>query len=268
VRTATSYNPYTPQGWTPGIFAVPNPPAGARIRYHLAAAADDVGIMVTDATGRDIRELEATGEAGLNEVVWDLRLVENDGGGEAMDPGPRVMPGTYLIQLTTGDNEVQSEVTVRLDPRVELGRREVMVRHQAMIESYRLSGPVDQAEEALSEIGDGLDEVEALLKRSGQSTDGLAEEIEELRAAAEGLEEELGDASDGAEVWSRIQSASAPPSADALWLIERSWERLPGVIDGVNALITQRMPALYGQVYADAVRPETGDPIAMPRPRG
>ena len=48
VRRATSYNPYFPQGWTPGIYAAPNPPAGARIRYHLGSEADSVKIRITD----------------------------------------------------------------------------------------------------------------------------------------------------------------------------------------------------------------------------
>ena len=75
-RRTTSYNPYTPQGWTPGIYAAPNPPAGARIRYYLSTETDDIALEITDATGAAIRELEASGEAGLNEVIWDLRLVE------------------------------------------------------------------------------------------------------------------------------------------------------------------------------------------------
>ena len=84
----------------------------------------------------------------------------------------------------------------------------------------------------------------------------------------EQIEEELDDASGGANVWSRIQAASAPPTADALWQIERSWEEVPSLIDRVNQLISVRLPRLMGQVYTDVALPEPGDLVAMPQRGG
>ena len=268
VRRATSFNSYTPQGWTPGIFAAPNPPYGARIRYYLSGEKDDVVLKIADPAGRPIRTLEASGEAGLNEVMWDLRLVEDDANGEAMEPGPRVMPGTYVVELTTGADIVQSEVTVRLDPRVELGRRETMARHRSMLESYRLSGPVADAGEVLDEMNDQIDDVKVLLEAAGSAPARTMTEIEDFDAEIDALREELDDASGGAGMWERIQSVTAAPTADALWQIDQSWEQVPDIIGRINGLITDRMPRLLGQVYTDAARPATGDPIAMPRRGG
>ncbi len=268
IRRATSYNAYTPQGWTPGIYSAPNPPAGARIRYHLATESEDVSLKVTDAMGSPIRTLEASGEAGFHEVIWDLRLVENDANGESMSPGPRVMPGTYLVELTTGTEIVQSEVTVQMDPRVELGRRDIMARHLAMLESYRLSGPVDAAEDAMSTMSDQLDEVEALMEAAGTESVALTDEIAAIKQSLDELEEALGDASDGAGAWSGIQRVSALPTADALWQIEQSWELVPPIIERINDVIVRQMPALLEQVYADPVRPDAGDPVPMPRRGG
>jgi photosystem II stability/assembly factor-like uncharacterized protein len=267
-RRATSYNAYTPQGWTPGIYAAPNPEAGARIRYYLAEEADDVTLEITDATGRQVRELEATGDAGLNEVLWDLQLVEDDANGDPMSPGPRVMPGTYLIELTTGAEIVQSEVTVRLDPRVELGRDDATARQGTMIESYRLSGPVRDARRALGDMSGQLDDVDALLADAAASSDSLETEIEEIRGEIRTLEDELSDASGGASIWRRIQGESAPPTADALWQVERSWEEVPAIIERVNGLITERMAELLRRAYADATRPEVTESVAIPRRGG
>ena len=266
-RPTTSYNPYTPQGWTPGIYAAPNPPAGARIRYYLSTETDDIALEITDATGAAIRELEASGEAGLNEVIWDLRLVEGDANGEPMDPGPRVMPGTYLVQLTTGSDIVQSEVTVRLDPRVSMTRREIMTRHQAMMDAYRLSGPVDSAEDALRDVGGQLSEVETLLEAAGDPSATISEEVGAIRTLVEELEDELDAASGGAGVMGRIQSFSGPPTGDDLWQIERSWEAVPAIIERINVVVTERMLSLLAGVYDDAVRPDTGDPVPMPERR-
>ncbi len=266
VRRATSYNMYTPQGWTPGIYEAPNPEPGARIRYYLSSAVSDLTLRITDATGQPIRELDAPGDAGLNEVIWDLRLVENDASGEPMDPGPRVLPGTYIVQVTTGSDVVQSEVTVRLDPRVEMGRRDLMARHLTMMESYRLSGPVDRAEEALEEMGERVDAVEALLRDDAPQT--LRDDVAALRASIDELSEALDEASDGANQWGRIQGVSGPPTADALWLIEQSWQQLPGVIDRINGVIAGSLPSLLGQVYTTAAQPEPIDLIPQPQRGG
>lgn len=263
IRRATSYNLYTPQGWTPGIYAAPNPPAGARIRYRLAQETNDLELRVTDATGALIRtsDDEIPTSAGLHEIIWDLRLEETGAAGEPMGPGPRVLPGAYIVELTTGADIVQTEVSVRMDPRVDLGRRDLMVRHQAMMESYRLSGPIDAAEEALDEMADHVDAVEELL--GARMSEGLAAEIEALRARLDELADDLDDASDGAGAWRGIEGSGAMPTADALFQIERSWEDIPEVIDRINATIGD-FTAVMRQVYAPAAMPEGPDAVPAP----
>jgi len=267
VRRATSYNSYNPQGWTPGIYAADNPPAGARIRYHLTVEPAEMTLQVTDATGNPVRTLDAPTSVGFHEVVWDLRLVERDADGDAMDPGPRVMPGVYIVELTTGTDIVQTEVTVRLDPRVELGRRDVQVRHLAMLESYRLSGPASEAEDVLDTMGEQLDAIESLLEEAPAGS-ALIEEVAALRVLIEEAADELDDASAGAGMWGRIQGVSGPPSADALWQIDRSYEVLPAAIDRVNDLVSGRMSALLEQVYGASARPAVPDAVPMPRRGG
>lgn len=267
IRTATSYNPYRPQGWTPGIWAAENPPAGARIRYWLGSEVEDLTLRVTDATGNEIRTLDdAPSDAGLNEVIWDLRLTEDGADGEAMDAGPRVLPGVYIVELTTGDDVVQQEMQVRMDPRVQMSRRELMVRHDAMMQSYRLSGAVDAAEDALDEMESQLDDVAAILE-DREGMDALEEDVDAMRERLDELAEELDDVSDGAGVWRQVESFSAPPTADALWWIDRSWERVPGVVDSINQVISSDMPALLGRVYVDEVVP-TVDTVGMPSREG
>lgn len=253
VRRATSYNEYRPQGWTPGIYAAANPEAGARIRYRLSEAVDDLVLRVTDATSQAVRTLEAPADAGMNEVVWDLRLEEEDEDGTPMGAGPRVMPGTYIVEMTTGSNVIQTEVVVRLDPRVEMARRPMQVRHLAMLESYRLQGPVDRAEEA-------LDALEALL----DGVDGLFEGREQparIQEAVQGARDELAEAADGldpvsdaASVWRRIEAVSGPPTADQAYTLERGWAAASSALDAVNGAI-DRVEGVLGLVYTDDGRP-------------
>ena len=181
VRRATSYNQYTPQGWTPGIYAAPNPPDGARIRYHLGAATDSVKITVTDGGSTVVRELDGTGDAGLNEVIWDLRLAVEGGDGEAMDPGPRVLPGSYTVALAAGGDAFETTAEVRLDPRVELSRSDLMARHAAMMDSYRLSGAVSDARDRMSTMSEQLGDIEERVAAAAEAPEELTKEIDAFR---------------------------------------------------------------------------------------
>ena len=265
VRRALSYNAYFPQGWTPGIYAAPNPPAGARIRYHLGADADSVKLVIRDREGATLRELDGGTGAGLNETIWDLQLVEDGPDGEPMNPGPRVLPGEYTVVLATGTDTLETTVEVRLDPRVSISRADLEARQAVMMDSYRLSGTVQAIRERLGSIEEQLDRIEGQVETVTDSVpEELAEEIEAFREALEELEEEVGDVAGGSFAWGAMQRSTTPPTADQLWQIDRSWEEVPPMIPQVNEMITLRLPALYERVYAEGLRPEPEEPVAAP----
>jgi hypothetical protein len=70
-----------------------NPPRGAAISYWLKSApAGDVRIAISDVTGREIRSLEGTKDAGLNRVPWDLTLGGAGRGGRGGGRGAAAAP--------------------------------------------------------------------------------------------------------------------------------------------------------------------------------
>ena len=122
-------------------------------------------------------------------------------------------------------------------------------------------------------MGEQLDEIEARVEAAGDGvSEALAEEldgeIEAFREALEDTDEALGDASAGAFMWNTIQGASGPPTDDQLWWIDRSWEEVPPIVEQVNAMLTGRLPALYDRMAEEGVRPEAGEPVAVPRRGG
>ena len=264
VRRATSYNMYTPQGWTPGIYAAPNPPGGAWIRYHLGAEVDSVGLEIRDGD-MVVRELDATTEMGLNQVTWDLRLVMDGPDDEPMGPGPRVLPGTYTVALTVGEETMEQPVEVRLDPRVTISRSDLMARHEAMLRSYRLSGPRNQAGQRMQQMMQQVAQAEQRANDAEEVPEDLAEEIEAVQEALQELQGDLGEAGGGSNVYGQIERSSTPATADQLWRIDQSWERLPAVIERVNEMVTERVPALLARIYPEGLRPEMGEPVAVPR---
>ena len=114
------------------IFRGENPPNGAIIDYWLgdAALADSVAITVHDATGKQISSAKATHTAGVNRVVWNLRLpplpypavsdVDDEEGPRSAPLGRYVAPGRYTVRLRVGSTTSERPLAVRDDPRVRL----------------------------------------------------------------------------------------------------------------------------------------------------
>jgi photosystem II stability/assembly factor-like uncharacterized protein len=108
-------------------FRAQNPARGSAISYWLKAApAGDVKIAITDVTGREIRSIDGTKNAGLNRVQWNLAPTApagrggrgagggGGGGGRGGQPPP-VPAGSYLVKVTVGD-KVIGQKTVVVEP--------------------------------------------------------------------------------------------------------------------------------------------------------
>lgn len=92
-----------------GVFAAPNPPYGASFTYYLKdglersgkASADSgqapaIVVVVSDAQGKVIREIEGPATPGIHRMAWDLRHAPRDSAGGR--PGPEVEPGRYTAR--------------------------------------------------------------------------------------------------------------------------------------------------------------------------
>ncbi|MEO5897419.1 MAG: hypothetical protein ABIS06_17145 [Vicinamibacterales bacterium] len=103
-------------------------PAGTAISYWLKApAAADVKIVISDVSGREVRSMEGSKDAGLQRVQWNLGLNTPagrggrgaGGGGGGGGRGGFVVPvpaGTYLVKLMIGDKIAGTKtVTVEAD---------------------------------------------------------------------------------------------------------------------------------------------------------
>ncbi len=114
------------------IFRGENPPNGAIIDYWLgdAAVSDSVAITVYDASGKEVTSVKPARAAGVNRVVWNLRLPALPGPAAGVDDdedGPRgaplgrlVAPGRYSVRLRVGSTTTEQPLTVRDDPRVTI----------------------------------------------------------------------------------------------------------------------------------------------------
>jgi hypothetical protein len=107
-------------------FVGENAPRGTAITYYLKSpASGDVRITIGDATGRVIRTLDGTRNAGLNRVQWNLSVAQQGQGagggfggggfGGGRGGGATAQPGTYTVTLDTGGKKLTKSFTVLED---------------------------------------------------------------------------------------------------------------------------------------------------------
>jgi hypothetical protein len=179
-RTATEWRLANRSGVTGHkAFFGPNPPNGALITYFLKskpAEKEKVKITVSDKDGKLIREIDGTGDIGVNRVTWDLRMrnpneapreegaaaggaeAESEqaggqageqgaagagggggGGGFGGNQGSRVEPGEYTVKVASGKIEQSTKVVVEDDPRIELTAADRAARRQALTQLSQMA---------------------------------------------------------------------------------------------------------------------------------
>jgi hypothetical protein len=103
-------------------FVGANPPRGTMINYYLKTTSTaEVKITIADATGKVIRNLDGTKNAGINRVLWDLSpnpapgAAGRGGGGNRGGGGAAVEPGTYVVTLFAAGKMFAKPVTLLQD---------------------------------------------------------------------------------------------------------------------------------------------------------
>ncbi|MBI4521968.1 MAG: sialidase, partial [Gemmatimonadetes bacterium] len=136
-----------------------NPPYGASINYWLKAAPrGPVTIEIQDGSGRTVRTLRPSGQAGSNRVYWDLEgeptqearartkplyadWVElGRDGTRSMDGVGRMSilmpPGRYTVKLSVAGRELTQPLEVRKDPNSGGSEQEVQAQMPLLNDIY------------------------------------------------------------------------------------------------------------------------------------
>jgi photosystem II stability/assembly factor-like uncharacterized protein len=273
-----------------------NPPDGAMLRYWVKANRKGrARLVVRDGAGDTVRVLDGPADAGLHQVVWDMRekapvrvtsAGEGRGGGGdgsggfrgGQIRGPLVLPGAYQVSLSVGGAEVSSaeqSVGVRLDPRANADPAALQARHDAVKSAAAISGTIRDAQAAIRRLTVQLADTKKLLaapqadepvRRSRPDT-SLAAAADSLTAELDSLGARIGRVSPGRAV-SGLESSASTPSADETWVIDRAWNEVPPLVDQLNRIITEGMPAFNRRLDQAGVRPSPGRPVTVPKRPG
>lgn len=171
-------------------FAAPNPPYGAVINYYVKdKPKDEVKVTITDSTGAIVRDLKGPKEAGLNRIVWDLRLnppsvpQEGQGGGGGFfgaPRGPRVQPGTYTVKIAAGDKNATGNLSVQEDPRIQIVEGDRGKLNSAIEKVYLLQKSADAARRTMQSLKTQITSLQNSLKDNPEISKPINDSIQKL----------------------------------------------------------------------------------------
>ena len=133
---------------------------------------------------------------------------------------------------------------------------------------HALTAPLHEANQRLGELRSQMSDVESLLEEHDESSEALTESLEAIQTELEEIGDGLGEARRWAGVANAIQQSSTLPTEDQLWQVDAAWEAAPPLIERLNALITEDVPALNAALNDAGVRPDPGEALEVPRRSG
>jgi photosystem II stability/assembly factor-like uncharacterized protein len=183
-----------------------NPPYGAAIDYFVKSpASGPARIAVVDGSGRTVRTLTASAQAGINRVWWDLRFEQtkqirlrtapenapeitlNAQGWRPAPDGQRLSllapPGTYTVKLTVDGKDYSQPLKVIKDPHSNGSEGDIQVQTKLMTS---LEGVMDNMADAVNEIESLRSQLLDLKSAMGTDESGVP-----VRTAADALNDKL-----------------------------------------------------------------------------
>jgi hypothetical protein len=177
-------------GWPEGdeAFLGRSRPADAQITYYQKSRHifGDLRIEIFDQEGKLVDTVAGSKHRGLNRASWAMRVRP-----PAVPPaatalfeasqGPRVLPGTYTVKLTKGDQTYTEQLDIAMDPRAKYSLEERKAQFALSMKVYKLLEHMTYSVEAIEAVRDAANVRDAsLAQRKMAEKDPLRKHLQQL----------------------------------------------------------------------------------------
>ncbi len=183
-------------GWVEGneSYTGPSRPTDAQITYYQRGRHifGDLKIEILDSNGKLVDTVPGSKHRGLNRAAWSMRIKA-----PAVPPaatalfeaaqGPRVLPGTYTVKMTKGDNVYTEQLNVTLDPRAKFTVEDRKAQFDLTMKVYHTIEHMTWGVEAIEGVRNGAN------ARAGKlpEKDALHKQLEDLSAKCDELRKKI-----------------------------------------------------------------------------
>src|SRR5579863_2528705 len=148
-------------GWPQGdaSFTGPSRPTDAFIDYYQKRRHifGDLKIEILDQDGKLVDTIPGSKHRGLNRAQWSMRLkppIVPPAASALFSAaqGPRVLPGTYTIKMTKGDQVYTEALKVVLDPRAKFTVEDRKVQFELIMKLHKMLGHMSYSVSAIEGV--------------------------------------------------------------------------------------------------------------------
>lgn len=224
-------------------------------------------VTVADGDGNTIRTFKSDVHQGINRIRWGL---EEDGIKRAppapapkdgtLPAGVQVLPGTYTITLTLGDESVSGVAEVLVDPTSEFSIEDMRANYEARKELQSINQKAQDALTTVMRMKADVKTIESLLanEEKSEEIDALKKQAKALNEALKAAEEQFRASAGTRGITFRgdkalnilgtanayIGSTSDRPNAAAVQQIERAREAITGAAISVDTILQKDVAEL------------------------
>jgi len=183
-------------GWADGdaVFSGQNPPNGAVITYYQRARHlyGKIKLEILDADGKLVDTLPASERRGINRVEWSMqtkppRVPRAAQLSNFATQGPRVLPGTYTVRLTKGEQTFETKLAIGLDRRATFSEADRKAQFEASMRVHHLFGDMSDLAYKINAVREGANARAAKLPEK----DALRAQLETVSAKADTLRKKI-----------------------------------------------------------------------------
>jgi len=251
-------------GWPEGdeSFNEPSRSTDAFITYYQKSRHifGDLKIEIFDQDGKFLDTVAGSKHRGLNRATWSMRIKA-----PIVPPaatalfsaatGPRVLPGTYTIKMTKGDQVYTTALKVVLDPRAQFSVEDRKVQFDLVMKVYKtiehmsygvsaIEGVRDAARTSATKMTD-KDPLRARLQHLDEECDKLRSKIVATKEGGaitgeERIREHLG------ELYGAVNNYEGRPADYQVTRSDSLARELEDVITEFRKLTDTELPAING----------------------
>jgi len=270
-------------------YVAPNPPDGAILTYWVgphgpAAGSARAQIDIVDGSGTTVRRLAGSARPGVQRAVWDLRHMPPSGASAPDDEGfrpplrgPFVLPGEYRVELRIGDAAPQVRtVRVDADPLIPLSDTDRRAWHDTLMGLVEMQNIVTAAlstsEQLARQVAASRESVRGGAPAVAQQARALGDEVDGILRAIRG-EARRGVAEQPTsvslndrirQVYSEIEASTGVPTADQQRLTRQAHDELKTVVERLNRMLTDSVPAFNRRLDGAGASWTPGRPLPLP----
>lgn len=183
-------------GWPEGdeTFHGRGRPSNAQVTYYQKSRHifGDLKIEIFDQNGKLVDTVPGSKHRGLNRADWPMRVKAPSVPPAATAlfeaaQGPRVLPGTYTVKMSKGDNVYTQQLSVKLDPRAKFSLEERKTQFDLVMKIYGTIEHMTYAVTAIEGVRDGAKARAAKVSEK----DPLRKQLQDLAAKCDDLRSKI-----------------------------------------------------------------------------